>query len=370
MDLFALSLTKMDCVVSEAGRAIGGYRKETARKTAFGLLLLVLLCGVFLLSLGVGSLRLSVPEIADALLNQSAAAGQHGFVMRGIRLPRSVGAVLAGASLGVAGAVMQNILRNPLASPFTIGVSQGAGFGAAFAIIALGAGQFHRTGSEAVTIGAPYVVIFSAFCGSLLTVAFILALSSLRRISPEAVILAGVAISAFFGAATMLLQYFASDVQVAATVFWTFGDIGKAGWQENMLMAVAFVIPFVWFFSMRWSLNAAQWGDDVARSLGVPMRMLRLTAMTLACLSVSVVTAFLGIIGFVGLIAPHIMRLFVGNDHRFLVPASALFGGLFLLCADVVGRILMPPVIIPVGIITSFAGAPLFLYFLIRGRTR
>ncbi|MFN3534774.1 MAG: FecCD family ABC transporter permease, partial [Desulfatiglandales bacterium] len=202
----------------------------------------------------------------------------------------------------------------------------------------------------------------------ILSVVFILSLSYLKRVSPESVILAGVALSAFFGAATMFLQYFASDIQVAATVFWTFGDIGKAGWKENLLMLFAFVLPFVYFVSIRWDLNALQWGDETAQSLGVGVHRLRILSMILCSAVVAVITSFLGIIGFVGLISPHILRLIIGGDYRFLIPYSAFFGALFLLVSDIIARTILAPVVLPVGIITSFAGVPMFLYLLIKMR--
>jgi iron complex transport system permease protein len=344
------------------------YRKTVALKWSIGGILLLLLGGVALYSTTVGSLPLTLTDIISSL--RGKAGGPFGHVIWNIRLPRLAGSVLAGAGLAVSGAVMQNLLKNPLASPFTIGISQGAGFGAAFAIIILGAGKTHLAGTEAVTLIAPNLVVLSAFVGSLLSVTFILTLSLLREVTPEAVILAGVALSAFFGAATMFLQYFASDMQVAATVFWTFGDLGKAGWRENAVMLCAFLVAFAYFVMVCWRFNALQWGDEVAQSLGVQVKQLRLIGMVLSSLTVAVITAFLGIIGFIGLIAPHIARFFVGNDYRFLIPCSALLGSLLLLISDVIARTIMSPVILPVGIITSFLGAPLFLYLLIKGQGR
>jgi len=344
------------------------YHKAVALKWTAGVVLLLLLAGAAIFSMTVGSLPLTVADIVASLLDK--AQTQYGHVIWQIRLPRMVTSVIAGAGLAVAGAVMQNILKNPLASPFTIGISQGAGFGAAFAIIILGAGSTNLAGTEAVTVHSPDLVVLSAFAGSMLSVTFILALSLLRRITPEAVILAGVALSAFFGAATMFLQYFASDMQVAATVFWTFGDLGKAGWRENAIMLAAFLAAFGYFFAVRWRFNALQWGDEVAQSLGVRVRRLRIIGMVLSSLTVAAITAFLGIIGFIGLIAPHIARFLVGGDHRFLIPCTAIIGSLLLLISDIIARLLMPPIILPVGIITSFLGAPLFLYLLIKGQGR
>lgn len=353
----------MTALLSTEQQTTTGYRRLLRRKKGIGLLLFVLLMIAALLSLRTGSLPTSDAELIKTLLS-FCREGRIGHVIWNIRLPRTVAALLAGAGLGMAGAVMQNILKNPLASPFTIGVSQGAAFGAAFAIIILGAGQTQLAGTDMVTIASPHLVVACAFIGSLLTVIFILALSSLKDIAPEAVILAGVALSAFFGAGTMLLQYFGDNVQVAATVFWTFGDLGKAGWLENGLILLAVIPAGLFFFADRWNYNALQWGDDVARSLGVPVRRLRITAMILAAFTVAVSTSFLGIIGFVGLMAPHLMRFAVGDDYRYLLPSSAVCGALLLLVSDLVARTIIAPVILPVGIITSFAGAPLFLYML------
>jgi len=342
------------------------YRQLVARKRLVGLSLFFLLALLWFVSVRTGSLALPELEVLRSLIHFDRG-GRLGYVIWNIRLPRTLGAMAAGASLGVAGVVMQNILRNPLASPFTIGVSQGAAFGAAFAIIVLGAGEAHRAGNAGVTVSSPQLIVLSAFGGSLLSVIAILLLSSLKNVSTESVILAGVALSAFFGAATMLLQYFADDMQMAASVFWTFGDLGKAGWLETAVISLFLLITSAYFILGSWNFNALAWGDEVAASLGVRVKALRVGAMVCSALVVAVSTSFLGIIGFVGLMAPHLMRLLVGNDHRFLVPASALAGALLLLAADIIARTIMAPVVLPVGIITSFIGAPLFLFLLVRG---
>ncbi|GLI53693.1 FecCD family ABC transporter permease [Thermodesulfovibrio yellowstonii] len=340
------------------------YLSSIRTKLFLGVLLLFLIFLVAIVSVLTGSMNLGIHDVLKALLRDT----ENSYIVRNIRLTRVVGAALAGASMGVAGAVMQNVLKNPLASPFTLGVSHGAAFGAAFAIIVLGAGQTHSFGTEAVTVFKSYPVVLSAFSGALITVILILLLSFLRNISPEGIILAGVALSSLFGSATMFLQYFASDFQVAATVFWTFGDIGKAGWTENRLMFIAFILCFIYFFFQRWNFNAMLWGDEVAKSLGVNVKFLRVSGMFLSAFVVSVCTAFLGIIGFIGLISPHVIRLLIGNDHRFLIPYSALFGAFLLSVSDLVSRTILAPVVLPVGIITSFAGAPMFFYLLIRRR--
>jgi iron complex transport system permease protein len=350
--------------LAENGQA--DYGRFIGKKMATMCALAILLVGLMVYAVNVGAFRLSISEILRALFSREEPTMHH--VLWNIRLPRIVAAVLSGAGLGVAGVIMQNLLKNPLASPFTAGVSQGAAFGAAFAIIILGAGATHLVGNEGVTVFLPHVIATSAFIGSLLTVFFILTVSAMRNVSTEAVILAGVAIGAFFTAATMLLQYFATDVQVATTLFWAFGDIGKAGWKENTAICIIVFLSLIYFIWNSWNYNAHLWGEDVAESLGVKVKSLRIIGMLLSCMIVSVITAFLGIIGFIGLIAPHLMRFFVGDDYRFLVPCSALSGALLLLLSDILGRTILEPAVIPVGIITSFMGAPMFFYLLIRHR--
>jgi iron complex transport system permease protein len=343
------------------------YRVFIQSKVVIGLLLLtlVVLFGVY--SINVGSYPISPGKLLTLLMERETDDIFH-HIFWSIRLPRTFAAIIAGAGLGLAGVIMQNILRNPLASPFTLGVSQGAAFGAAFAIIVLGGGQLHQVGNEAITFYSPYLIVIFAFLGSLVTVFSILLLSVRRDITPESLILAGVALSSFFGAATMLLQYFASDMQIAATIFWTFGDLGKARWNDISLMVVALILSFTYFFWNSWCYNALQWGEETAEGLGVDVKRLRLLGMVISSFVASVAIAFLGIIGFIGLVSPHIMRIFVGNDYRFLIPYSAILGGLLLLLSDILARTIMAPVVLPVGILTSFSGAPFFLYLLIKRR--
>jgi iron complex transport system permease protein len=288
-------------------------------------------------------------------------------VIWNIRLPRILSALLVGGILGVSGGVMQCVLRNPLASPFTLGVSSGAAFGAAVAIVLFGTGQLQRAGLAGVIINNPYIVSVSAFFFSLMAVFLILALVRLKSVTPTAMILAGVAMASFFQASTMLIQLFAEDVKVAAVVFWTFGDVGRTNWTEIAVLAFVFLAIFSFFLSMRWKLNAMLGGDETAKSLGVDPKKLRLKCMVLASMLTSVSVSFAGIIGFVGLIAPHVVRLIIGADYRYLIPYSALVGALILILSDTFGRTIISPAIIPVGIITSFIGVPILLYLLIKG---
>lgn len=332
-------------------------------KWSLGLFLIFLLTLLTFLSISHGSINISFFDVMRLLFQKDS---EEAYIVWEIRLPRTIGAILTGASLGVAGAVMQNVLRNPLASPFTLGVSHGAAFGAAFAIIVLGAGRTFSVGPIGFSIihGAP--VVFSAFCGALLTVLIILGLSLLRGLSPQAIILAGVALSSLFTSATMFLQYFSDEVRVASTVFWTFGDVGKAGWQENKIMALTFCTSFALLWLNRWNYNAMLWGDEMAKNLGTNPKFLRMFSLLVCALLTAVPTAFLGIIGFIGLISPHIIRLLIGNDYTLLIPYSAMAGAGLLLASDLLARTILSPIILPVGVITSFVGAPVFLGLLLR----
>ena len=356
----------MDADVLSAPRAV--FRRQTSKRLLTGVALAILLAALVVYALGQGSYPLTPAQVLAALAGGPTAADSSAHVIWSIRLPRLLAAVLAGMSLALAGAVMQSVLRNPLASPMTLGVSQGAAFGATCAIVLLGAGELTRVGPSAVVIQEPYLVVSAALIGGLGTAGAILLLALLRGLRPEALVLAGIALGAFSTAGTMLVQYFASEVQAAATLFWTFGDLGKAGWHEVAWLAAVLAPLLLLLMRAGWSLNALAWGEDSARALGVAVGPLRLWALAAGAVLAAVATAFLGVIGFVGLIAPHLVRLLIGADHRYLLPYAALAGAIVLLGADTLGRLIIAPVVLPVGAVTALLGAPLLLFLLLRRR--
>ncbi|KUK16760.1 MAG: iron complex transport system permease protein [Thermococcaceae archaeon] len=337
------------------------YREYTAKRVLAGIVLLLLLLIVSIYAISHGGYELSAQEIYRAMVGKGDEKAY--LVVWNIRLPRVIAGILVGASLAVSGAVMQGVLRNPLASPFTMGVSHGAMFGASLAII-LGAGYSESSGRVILT--SPYTIVLFAFLGAISATLIILSLAKLRGLSPEAIILAGVAMSALFTALTTLVQYLADELQLAAMVYWSFGDIGRATWRENTILVGVFAIVFGYFILRSWDLNAAVMGDDVAKSVGIEIEKVRLTLTFLATLATATSVAFVGVIGFVGLIAPHMVRLLFGEDYRFLIPLSCLLGGLLLLTADTLARLTFSPMTLPVGVVTSFLGAPMFIYLLIR----
>lgn len=341
--------------------------KRYIRRKIYVITISVLICiAVALFSLCSGSSGLTLAQVIGGLLGR--ADTMTNSIVFNIRLPRIVTAILVGMLLAMSGSVMQSVLRNPLASASTLGVSQGASFGATIGIICLGAGlQGTSSSASAITIYNPTVVIICAFMGGIISAVIILALSKYKPMKPSSMVLVGVALSSLFNGGTTLVQYFADDVQVSAVVFWTFGDLGRTSWREIGILAVTSVIMFVFFMLNRWNYNAMESGADTAKSLGVNVDRVMVISMLAASFAASVAVAFVGIISFVGLIAPHMIRKFIGSDYRYLLPASAAVGALLLLISDTFGRLIVAPVILPIGAITSFLGAPMFLYLLFKG---
>lgn len=341
------------------------YRKYVKRRIYFILAVLLALFIVVYASLFLGAADISWDEFTAFLSGEGNMFTSR--IIMNIRLPRIVAAILSGTALAVSGAIIQSLLRNPLASPFTLGISGASAFGAAFAIIVLGAGSNYAGSNDVPMIDNPYVVTSSAFLWSLVSVFVILSLSKFRGATPEIIILSGIIISSLFGAGISAMQYFADSVQLASIVFWTFGDFGRSTWSDNLVLVILLVPVMFFFLKQTWNYKALQSGDEYAKSLGVKPERARLSGMVAASLVTAVVVSFYGVIAFVGLVVPHIVRRIIGGDELLLIPASALFGAVFLLLADTLARTIISPVILPVGILTSFLGAPLFLFLLIKG---
>lgn len=343
------------------------YRRYTLRKSLTLCVSAVALVFVALYAVGVGSIQIPITEILNTLFGSGDPLSRTAIL--NIRLPRVVAAILVGASLASAGVVMQCVLRNPLASASTLGVSQGAAFGAALGIVVFGGGVVNSaTATSAITINNPFIVTICAFVCGVFATAVIIAISQMKKdIGPSGLVLAGVALSSLFSGGSTLLQYFTDDTKLGAIVFWTFGNLGSTNWCELMILAVVLLLVFAYFMLNRWNYNAMEAGADTAKSLGVNTRAIMLISMGICALLSAAAVSFVGIISFVGLVAPHIMRRFVGNDYRYLLPASAIAGALLLILADTFGRSVMAPVILPIGALTSFLGAPMFLFLLFKG---
>ena len=332
-------------------------RRNAAALALMGLSVLVLAFAC----LFVGSSRMTAAECMAALLKKGSAAQVR--IIWNIRIPRVLAAVVAGAGLSVSGLIMQTDLNNPMASPSTLGVSNAAVFGANLSIIAF-AGGFLSTGNNLTnyTVGAnPYATSLMAFVFSTASILLILALCRLRAFQPGVVVLAGIAVGSVWTAATTILQFYATDVGLSAAVVWTFGDLGRATYRTDGIMAAVVLAGVVFFRIMSWRFNALLSGDAAAKSMGVAVDRLRFQSMLLASMITAVCVSFLGIIGFVGIICPHVTKRLLGQDHRVSIPASALSGSILLLLADTLSRSMGNGSALPVGAITSMLGAPFFL---------
>lgn len=341
------------------------YKSYKSYKVIFIIILFLLTIFATIWALSSGSAKFTMGDVLKTLLGNGSQ--QNDLIIFNIRLPRIVMTILCGVGLAMTGCIMQSLLKNPLASASTLGVSQGASFGAAFAIIAFGAGMMQSKSADAVNINNPYLITICSFIGAMGATVFILMLSKYKKITPEAMVLVGVAISSIFTGGTTLLQYFADDIQLSAIVFWTFGDLGRVNWQEIFIVLVIVLIALGYFYFNRWNYNALETGEESAKGIGVNVEKTRIIGMIICSLTAACIVGFVGIINFIGLIAPHIMRRCIGNDYRYLIPASAITGALLLLVSDTFARTIISPIILPIGAITSFLGAPLFLYILFRG---
>ena len=345
----------MNSVPSPSGNKenLSDYRKNELRSISFLVLLTVFLLLSILLSLRAGSYNTPVTELIKGIFGKSADK-KINLVVQNNRMPRICTAIISGAGLGLAGCILQAILHNPLASASTLGVSQGATFGAAFAIVVM-----NMTGAIGISI--------YSFLGSIAVAIVILGLSRFKQVSAEGIVLAGVAISSMLSGATTLIQYFANEIQLTSLVFWTFGDLGSTGWEDLRPMGIMVLILLVYCFAHRWDYNALLNGEETAVSLGIHVQRLTLTNMVLCCLTCSIIVSNVGLINFIGLVAPHIVRMVVGNNHVYLIPGSVLAGAALLLLGDLIARVAIMPIILPIGAITSFLGGPLFLYLLFKG---
>jgi iron complex transport system permease protein len=281
-------------------------------------------------------------------------------ILLNLRLPRTLMAVIGGAGLSIAGVAMQGITRNPLVSPYTLGISPAAAFGASLAIL---------FGLSALPGSGQYWMVLAAFLSAIACAGAVLAISATRGMTPTMLILGGVALTYLFGALTATVQFVATEQQLAAIIQWTFGSLNGSTWEE-VAISGAIVGPIVPLLqSQGWALNAfAAGGDEVAASLGFPVTRTRVIVTTAAVLATASIVSFTGVIAFVGLVAPHIARMLIGSDHRTLLPFASIVGALLLLVADLVGRLAFAPIMIPVGIVVAYLGVPLFLHLLLSRR--
>ncbi|MFU2316621.1 FecCD family ABC transporter permease [Rahnella sp. PCH160] len=340
--------------------SVMGRYQNIVRRRLFIMLILVLAIIVSLvIDFIMGPSGLSLGTLWKTLFDAASADAGTRVIVWDIRMPYALMAVAVGMSLGLAGAEMQTILNNPLASPFTLGVSSAAAFGAALAIV-LGIG----------IPGIPdqWFISANAFIFALLAALMLDGITRWTRVASSGVVLFGIALVFTFNALVSLMQFIATEDTLQGLVFWTMGSLARASWVKLGVMLLAFLILLPWSMMSAWKLTALRLGEDRAVSFGIDVRRLRLGTLLRISILSALAVAFVGPIGFIGLVAPHIARLMFGEDHRFYLPASALIGALVLSMASVASKNLVPGVIIPVGIVTSLVGVPFFLSIILRHR--
>ena len=337
------------------------YRALALRRIVILLALTIALCFSIALDMALGPANYSLSDVLSALADPSAVTAQLRVIIWDIRMPIALMAVTVGASLSVAGAQMQTILSNPLASPFTLGISAAASFGAALALV----------GGVSLFPGAiQYMVPLNAFLMAMAAALFIHFASTMRGVSVETIVLLGIALVFTFNAALSLLEYLASEQALAAVVFWTMGSLTKATWPKVWFTAAVLVVTVPLFMKDAWALTALRLGDDKAASMGVNVRRLRLQTMMIVSLLAAIPVSFVGTIGFVGLVGPHIARMVVGEDQRFFLPGAVICGALLLSVTSVVSKMLIPGAILPIGVITALVGVPFFFVLIFSNRRR
>jgi iron complex transport system permease protein len=345
------------------------YKKSKKRKIlAISSLFLVLLVSM-VVSISVGA---GAPTFMDAVkviasrvfpfLNINPGSELTQSIILDTRLPRLLLAVKAGAGLAASGASMQGVLRNPLVSSYTLGISAGAGFGAALAIV-FQIGVF--------TEYPAYVTVANAFLFSLIAVSIVYGIARMRGISSETVILSGIAVGYLFSAALSFIQYVTPEHEaVRSVVFWLLGSFVSASWTSVFIVLPFVAITIIFMIRYSWDLNVMSLGEDTASSTGVNSKRVLTIYMILTTIATASIVSFTGILGFICLVSPHIARMLIGNDHRFLIICSILVGSSLLLCSDTLARMVLYKSDIPVGIITSLLGIPFFIYLLLSRKQR
>ncbi len=344
--------------------------RQTPTRTSRATLILTGLLGflicTIIFSIGIGAVKIEPLQVLGILARAIgldlgiAFESQQEAVMLIIRLPRVLLGILVGAALALSGAVMQGLFRNPLADPGLIGVSSGAAL-AAVAMIVLGVTVFNANNLLALPV--------AAFAGGLATTLLVYrVLSQNGRVMVGTMLLAGIAIAALSGAATGLLTFVATDAQLRSITFWSLGSLGGATWETLGVAAPFLVLTLLIMLRFSRALNAFTLGEAEAGHLGVDVERIKLAAIVVTALAVGAAVSVVGIIGFVGLIVPHLLRISLGADHRFLLPGCILLGSSLLLCADLIARTIVAPAELPIGIVTALLGAPFFLWMLIKSR--
>lgn len=309
------------------------------KKIVFSIILLLI---ASLIDLFIGDSKIALSDLSNLSEIQRT-------ILFDIRLPEVLTAIVVGLSLGLGGAIMQTILNNPLADPFTLGISSAAGFGASLFLL--------------LGLSLSYVA-FGSIIFSLVSMAFVFYISKKKAMNTEDMILAGIAVKFFFDSLTSLLQYLATDEALASIVFWLFGNVTKTTIKEILIIVVFFVVILFMSLKDAWKLTAMRFGEDRAKAMGVDTKKLKVKTFILVSILAAISVSYVGIIGFIGILAPHFARRLVGEDQRYYLILSAIIGGILLVISSMVTKLIKPGVVVPIGIISSLIGLPLIFIIL------
>ncbi|MCQ2078561.1 MAG: iron ABC transporter permease [archaeon] len=336
------------------------YSRYTHLKIIFIAICVVATICTFFVSLCVGTLNLSVGEVYEHVLNHITGVHVEGAdyeyadnIVWNFRVPRALFAVVAGVALSIAGTVMQSVMKNPLADPYTTGVSSGAMFGVALAL------------TLGISVGGSLLVV-NAVIFAMIPIAIIVCMAPFFRRSPASLVLSGIAVSYLFNSLTTLMMVSTDSATLSVVYTWQVGTLSDLNWDVLPLSTGMTLVGLAVLLPLAGKLNIMALEDKEAKALGLDIERLRILCLVVLGLMAAIVISYVGIIGFVGLVIPHMIRMFLGADNKFLLPASAAFGGVFLLGCDIISRAIDVGATIPVGVITSFIGAPIFLYLIIR----
>lgn len=345
----------------DAAALVVAYKRRMFRRVGLVFAAAALLSSLIVLDVITGPANLSFGRTLAVILDPSIASPKEDVIIWQLRLPIALMAVAVGAMLGVAGAEMQTILNNPLADPFTLGLSSAASFGAALAIV-LGWSVVPGAGGLFVTV--------NAFLLAMITSGFLFLFTRLRGVTPEVMILVGIAMLFTFNALLAFLQYGASELQLAQLIFWQLGSLARASWAKVGVCFAVLLIVLPYFMSRSWALTALRMGEEKAAALGVNVSLLRMSVLAGVSLLSAVAVSFVGAVAFVGLVGPHIARMIVGEDQRGFLPLSALCGALIMSGTSIASKAITPGIVYPIGMITSLIGIPFFILLILGQRKR
>lgn len=339
--------------------AIGTHRLRERRRWRVILVFFVLMAISLVLDIATGPSMLSPSEVVRSLTGIGIRETMTDSIVRGLRLPMALMALCVGAALGAGGAQMQTLLNNPMASPYTLGMAAAAGFGAAL-VLALGG----------LGLDAMIAVPLGAFVFAMLAALFLFFLASMRQVATETIILGGIALLFLFQSLLSLIQFLSSPELSQQILFWLFGSLSKATWPTVTLTAVVTAVCCILLMADCWKLTALRMGEMRAASLGINVRLLRMKVLIIVAVMTATATSFVGVIGFIGLVAPHIARMAVGEDQRFFLPMSILCGALMLSIASILSKSIIPGALFPVGIVTAIVGVPFLLWLIFAPKRR